>query len=680
MDKVKKGLSIVGKGLKFILVPVLIILLLSSSVWLIAKEDGSSDLDAFDNVPFVVSSKIHGTGENLGEDSETNSSSLIINESGTGYTFPNLKTVEQVTNEIITTVENEGKSDVIDRYIEEDRQVEILSNFIKAEVVSQNIKLGQNDTEDLQGAIELQRNEADGSSYALTYISPTRFDELIAESNVDEIKKYFTLNENEEIIVANWSTTVVTTVSDDEEVWNNWVAEGKTVTENSDGTKQIVETQIVIGKSKLAYKSAVEKYAMPFDLLWALLVLGEDQDFVNELAKLAIDSKIVITAHDNLTTTTDVQTENYKRYTKYTETLEMQKNRIDKKETITKDEETGEEVKTTETTESVIETVSESGEEETSIDCNITTTTVNQSYTTSLNITSVDSWIVSFDTEYTHNNQDGTFQALGETQIIPEETYQEVENQKNAGLSTNEYYSKETSFGITKELAKTMFENYKNKKTTPTLSEMISEAERFLAEESAAEETETEETEEQENKPQVNIQITIETEILSQALAKYKKCGEIEKSVERKIDYSTYTGGAKINYVEKTSKDSATPNFVTLLNESETTKNAILSAPEWLYEILETGDAADMIDMIKYLLYKTTEENVFKNNMVSVQDYFGLSSTNNVTNNFTKKGLSSYLRQFAHSGEAPQSADGKYYLMYGDGVRISNHWKCRFTI
>lgn len=47
--------------------------------------------------------------------------------------------------------------------------------------------------------------------------------------------------------------------------------------------------------------------------------------------------------------------------------------------------------------------------------------------------------------------------------------------------------------------------------------------------------------------------------------------------------------------------------------------------------------------------------------------------------------LSRYLRQFSHSSEAPQSADGRYYLMYGDGVgwpTIGNadiQWKSHYT-
>ena len=56
-----------------------------------------------------------------------------------------------------------------------------------------------------------------------------------------------------------------------------------------------------ITDSKINYVQQVEKYIMPFDLLWTLLVYSSDEDFVYDLSKLVIDGEIVITVFDNVT-------------------------------------------------------------------------------------------------------------------------------------------------------------------------------------------------------------------------------------------------------------------------------------------------------------------------------------------------------------------------------------------
>ena len=54
---------------------------------------------------------------------------------------------------------------------------------------------------------------------------------------------------------------------------------------------------------------------MPFDYLWSLLVVGQDKDFIFDLAELVYNSEIEITVHDNLTTETKVVTSEYEKET-----------------------------------------------------------------------------------------------------------------------------------------------------------------------------------------------------------------------------------------------------------------------------------------------------------------------------------------------------------------------------
>ncbi len=58
---------------------------------------------------------------------------------------------------------------------------------------------------------------------------------------------------------------------------------------------------------------------------------------------------------------------------------------------------------------------------------------------------------------------------------------------------------------------------------------------------------------------------------------------------------------------EKTDKNSDTDNFVTLFIDNYDFRNNILSAPDWLFEILEANQkTVDMVDLTKYLIYKAT--------------------------------------------------------------------------
>ena len=99
-------------------------------------------------------------------------------------------------------------------------------------------------------------------------------------------------------VVATWKQTDTSVTSDDPTV------EQKSTTEYSMTTTDI------------NYEEMVDPYTMPFDMLWALLVVGEDKNFIFELADLIYNSDIEITVHDNLTVNTDVDEWHYTQRTR----------------------------------------------------------------------------------------------------------------------------------------------------------------------------------------------------------------------------------------------------------------------------------------------------------------------------------------------------------------------------
>ena len=93
--------------------------------------------------------------------------------------------------------------------------------------------------------------------------------------------------------VATWSQTVT------EVEYTEPGKEGYTTVANNMTSKNI------------NYEEFLSGYTMPFNYLWALVVITEDKDFALELADLVYNSELEITVHDNYTETTTQSSEEY---------------------------------------------------------------------------------------------------------------------------------------------------------------------------------------------------------------------------------------------------------------------------------------------------------------------------------------------------------------------------------
>lgn len=88
------------------------------------------------------------------------------------------------------------------------------------------------------------------------------------------------------------------------------------VESNDPSEKEYSKTTYDMTSTNINYQDFVSGYTMPFDYLWALLVVGEDKDFVLDLADLVYGSEIEITVHDNLTVNTNVNVTTYTKKVK----------------------------------------------------------------------------------------------------------------------------------------------------------------------------------------------------------------------------------------------------------------------------------------------------------------------------------------------------------------------------
>ena len=146
--------------------------------------------------------------------------------------------------------------------------------------------------------------------------------------------------------------------------------------------------------------------------------------------------------------------------------------------------------------------------------------------------------------------------------------------------------------------------------------------------------------------------------------------GDAEKYKNKEIEEPTFVGLMETEFKipHSTRKEKAGSNLV--------------SGAEMLFYLLQKDPDLENMELImRYALYLYSGKDYGVKELNG--DIFGISDFNTTNNIFLD--LAKYLRQFSHSGEAPQSSDGKYYLMYGDGKgwpTIGNadiQWKSHYT-
>ncbi len=326
-------------------------------------------------------------------------------------------------------------------------------------------------------------------------------------------------------VVATWQTTHTTITTDDPE------RKG----EETDTMQYRMST------TDINYEEMVDPYTMPFDLLWALLVVGEDKYFVFDLADLVYNSDIEITVYDNLTTTTDVDQWTYTR-----------REKVDVTDNII----------ATCGTAVATETYQHTHDPWEDNNYTFTKTVVTQTNTVNVALTRANVWIVDYQNNYTYSAPSSTTTTDSKTE--PDEEYGTETSAKGNKHSCNDLDVRKTSVANRAE------SDYKL-------------------------------THEGEDVPETSI-----SEVISAYY--YTKRINIKDNITHTVETQKYVEGTP-TLKEKTDPDSKEPNFVTIFNDEEHAQNKrnIKSAASWLFEILEINEStADMVDLIKYLLYKAT--------------------------------------------------------------------------
>lgn len=213
---------------------------------------------------------------------------------------------------------------------------EDLEKLLNAELVTQYPRIDDLPEDKLNGVIQFERHETDpdtgvSSTWMLEFIKEEDFEELFIayqESGNRDVLKYFTLDDEGNVVIATWSREEGDYSSNNtalQQTNRKKIRAGMT----EDKIKQEVDNRYevtnytsddisaeyityTVRKQPIYYKNLVQQYTMPFEYLWSLLVMGESDDFVLKLADNVHNTKITIGIFDNID---KAVTTNIERYT-----------------------------------------------------------------------------------------------------------------------------------------------------------------------------------------------------------------------------------------------------------------------------------------------------------------------------------------------------------------------------
>lgn len=331
-----------------------------------------------------------------------------------------------------------------------------------------------------------------------------------------------------------------------------WRQQDTNITSNQSGVGES-STLYSMTTTNVNYEEMVDPYTMPFDLLWALLVVGEDKNFVFELADLVYNSKIEITVHDNLTVNTDIDEWHYTQRTKaeVNATITAHCNGKSATGRVNKD-------------------VHDPDPSNPDKEFVTTKTVVTQTNTLNVVLTKADVWIVKYENEFVYvgasAGDDRTSKVTKPNQAYPIQP-----------SSTGNSYSCE----------------HIDAKKTELRSKVVTSAIQSDHKTGGAE-------------MEVGAYPVTFDEVIN--VKYYQRYINIYDNITNKTSTQKYVQGIPV-MEEKTDKKSKEPNFVTIFRKKKykLNKSRIKDAARWLFEIIENNEStADMLDLIKYLLYKAT--------------------------------------------------------------------------
>lgn len=246
--------------------------------------------------------------------------------------------------------------DNIAKYLKDDTESskeEKLAYLLNAELVTKFPYIDDLAEDKVNGIVKFYRyseaetetedaQDSEQEKYPLKFVNEETFDqamEAYETSGSLEVFNYFTIDEDQQLVIACRTETQKEITTNDPEVTVEKIKEesGDNTYYSSESLKYETSQKTIIKQPK-DYQSIIEPYTMPFNLLAAFLVQTGDYDFVKKLADMAYESEIHIGIYENASTTTKSDTYNYKKRIEYSPSTELDFSKVSTTNPIMKEQ------------------------------------------------------------------------------------------------------------------------------------------------------------------------------------------------------------------------------------------------------------------------------------------------------------------------------------------------------
>lgn len=389
-----------------------------------------------------------------------------------------------------------------------------------------------------------------------------------------------------------------------------------TYTSTDPNVESWATSEFSVSTTQIDYVELVEPYSMPFQYLWAMLVISEDVDFVMDLAGLVYDSEFIVTIYDSLETDYNevIYSYNYQydtdAYTHGSGTYVIGE--------IDVYDENGDIIDTYPETRSVHYSDSYQQVEVSEL-YTITTETIIKTNNIDIALSKADCWIVDMTQSYEYL----PLERIDDEPVEPI-TFEDIENSLPEYTTENEDRCNRQAVVI--EMLESQYPGCYG----------------------------------------INIDINTETTYTSTINRLQTESGYLE--------FNDYIEQPQI-VIEKVEKypEEGEENFVSLVIHYSQARAYLKSVDSWLFEIIESNeDTADMLDLTKYLFYNIYDDDSYgvltmPELNLSIYDFgnSSSSSSNGGTINFTGSTIEekvwNALRGAGYSEIATAGAMGNIY-------------------
>lgn len=185
-------------------------------------------------------------------------------------------------------------------------QGEVGYDYLKDSIVPESENYDENDFSDdvVYGTINIERTTYNGQgndgkpiTSRLKYMPYEQFKNLVDSKNINEAIKYYTVDEEDNLIVACWGTSSVTYSFEGIDELPEERKQEILESYKDDSTTNVYEYR------KIPYQKYIYKYTMPFSFGASLVAITDNPQFCKDIAKIAEKSQITLTLQEQYTYT-----------------------------------------------------------------------------------------------------------------------------------------------------------------------------------------------------------------------------------------------------------------------------------------------------------------------------------------------------------------------------------------